>query len=362
MSRYALIMAGGQGTRLWPMSRRATPKQLLPFAHGGTSLFRTTLDRLERIFDPQNVYVIAGEDQLPPMREALGDVPEGNFIGEPSVRDTANAIGLGCAILAPKDPDGTVGVFTADHIIEPIDTFQHAVLAALNAVETHPDYLGTLGIKPRSAHPGLGYIHRGRPLGKTDVPTFEVKGFKEKPDQTTAEQYLASGEYYWNSGMFVWKLATIMAELRKHLPHNALLLEELASLFGKPDWPRRSRQVYDQLEKISIDFAVMEKAEKVLTVELDCHWADVGTWGELQNVTGLDESGNAVLADRLLAFDSKDNVVVSSQGDHLIATIGIKDLIVVHTPDATLICTKDQAQRIKELVSQLKIDFGEAYL
>jgi len=361
MDRYALIMAGGPGTRLWPMSRKSRPKQLLPFGPDGKSLLRASLDRLTDVFEYHNIYVIAGDAQLDAIHEDLPELPVENLIGEPEPRDTANAIGLGCAILAAKGTPGTVGVFTADHVIEPLDSFRRAVERALDAIESRPDYLGTFGIKPTWAHPGLGYVHRGEKLTDARPPVFNVREFKEKPDPATAEQYLASGEYYWNSGMFVWRTDTIIEHLKQFLPENAQLLIDLATDYGKPTWRERAGEVYGKLKKISIDFAVMEKAKRVLVVELDCQWADVGSWVELKNVADTDGAGNAVLAGELMIVDSNDNVVVSSDKGHLIATIGIKDLIVVHTEDATLICAKDQAQKIKDLVGKLDQQLAGKY-
>ncbi len=361
MSRYAVIMAGGPGSRLWPMSRKTHPKQLLPFGPGGKSLLRVSMERLLGPFTCEQIYVIAGADQLAAIAKELPELPVENLIGEPMARDTANAIGLACAILAEKDPDASIGVFTADHIIEPIDRFQDAVEAALTAIESNADYLGTFGVKPTWPHPGLGYIHRGDPIGGGDIPAFQVRRFKEKPDPATAEGYVSSGEYYWNSGMFVWKAATITAALEKLLPENYLQLATLARSVGSPDWDSLAFEVYENLEKISIDFAVMEKAEKVLVVELACNWADVGNWCELKTVTGEDDKGNATLADEVALIESNNNIIASSEKGHLIATIGVDDLIVIHTADATLVCAKDKAQKIKELVASLNADFGGRY-
>lgn len=361
MSRYAVIMAGGPGTRLWPMSRRARPKQLLPFGPGGKSLLRTSVERLEGLFAHDDIYVIAGQGQLAAIRNELPELPAENLIGEPCPRDTANAIGLACAILARKDPNATIGVFTADHIIEPRDLFQTAVDAAMQQIEARSEYLGTFGIKPSWADPGLGYVHRGEKLADGPVPAFDVKAFKEKPDTATAEAYLESGEYYWNSGMFVWKAETIVSQLKTFLPKNTAELEALAEHFGTSDFPSLASETYSRLEKISIDFAVMEKAKKVLVVELTCNWADVGNWSELKNVTGTDENGNATLAQMLLTIDCCDDILISSDKDHLLAVIGAKNLIVVHTPDATLICDKAQAQKIKELVARIEQEFAGKY-
>jgi len=352
--RYAVIMAGGSGTRLWPMSRSLRPKQLLKLSPDGKSLLQSSFHRLLGFFKPDNIFIIAAADHLAPIAEDLPEIPRQNLIGEPVGRDTANAVGLSAAVLVARDPDCTIGVFTADHLIEPVEQFQKAMQTAFCVVEKQPQSLATFGIKPSWAHTGLGYVHRGESSGSEPVPTYRVRGFKEKPDAATAERYILSGEYYWNSGMFVWKGSTILGLLKQHLPENAEKLIDLGRRFGQDGWDDLAKKIYPELKKISIDFAVMEKAPDVVVVELDCRWADVGSWTELKNVTGLDVDGNAVLAHSISTIDSKNNVIISSQDSHLIALIGVEDMIVVHTPDATLVCPKSQCQQIKDLVGRLE--------
>jgi len=354
---YAVIMAGGSGTRLWPMSRKGRPKQLLPLCPSGRSLLAETVARLEGLFEAERIFIIALADHLPPIAEALPRLPRENLIGEPCGRDTANAIGLAASILARKDPEATMGVFTADHLIEPVDAFQAALQAAYEQIDRQGHYLATFGIKPTWAHTGLGYIHRGSLLaqGQAERPAvYRVRAFKEKPKPRTARRYLASGEYYWNSGMFVWKVATILEQLGRHLPENAEKLRRLGQCYGQDDWAETAGEVYPTLKKISIDYAVMEKASDVMVVELPCRWVDVGSWTQLENVTGTDESGNALLGGEMVMLDCKKNVLVCEDEDHLLAAVGVEDLIVVHTARATLVCPKDQAQRIKDLVSLIE--------
>ena len=358
-------MAGGSGTRLWPMSRAGRPKQLLPICPSGRSLLAESVNRLEGLFAPEDIFIIARTDHIPAIAEQLGDLPGENLIGEPCGQDTANAIGLAAAVLGQKDPQACMAVFTADHLIEPVDGFQRALTVAFEQIQQHRQYLATFGIKPTWAHSGLGYIHRGKLIaaGSDDQPgVYAVKAFKEKPDDRTAKEYFQSGQYYWNSGIFVWKVCTILEHLETHLPQNAEKLISLGQSYGQDNWQEYAEKVYPTLEKISIDFAVMEKAQHVLVVELPCKWHDVGAWGQLENLTGKDEHGNATLADKLVTIDCKDNVLVCEQQDHLLAAVGIKDLIVVHTPDATLICPKDQAQRIKELVAAIQQRLSGKYL
>jgi len=354
-------MAGGAGTRLWPMSRANMPKQLLKLTPDGKSLLRVSIDRLLGLFDYGHIYIIAAENHIEPIAREIPELPAENLIGEPLGRDTANAVGLSAAILYAKYPQATMGIFTADHLIEPIDKFQNAIKQAYDTVEKYPEYLATFGIKPTWAHTGLGYIHRGELFTKESIEVYKVIEFKEKPDLKTAENYLASGQYYWNSGMFVWKLETILNQLKQHLPANAEKLIDLGKTYGQTDWKSQASDIYPTLEKISIDFAVMEKAKDVIVVELDAKWADVGNWTELKNITGLDETNSAVLADTLCRIDSHDNVIVSSDSNHLIGLIGVRDMIVIHTPDATLVCPKSESQKIKQLVAEIKDKYQDKY-
>jgi mannose-1-phosphate guanylyltransferase len=354
-------MAGGSGTRLWPMSRASQPKQLLRLCPDGSSLLQTSVNRLLGLFAYEDIYIIAAQHHLAAIAEDLPELPKKNLIGEPVGRDTANAVGLSAAILHARDPEAVMGIFTADHLIEPIENFQEAIRSAFDVLEKNPEYLGTFGITPTSPHTGLGYIHRGKKIKSNPTPVYQVQEFKEKPNLETAQQYLDSGEYYWNSGMFVWKVSTILDQLQTHLPENTEKLLTLGRNYGRDDWARLAGEIYPKLEKISIDFAVMEKAKQVMVVELGCRWADVGSWSELENITGRDEAGNAVLAKLVSLIESKDNVVISSEQDHLVALLGAEDMVVVHTADATLVCPLSYVQKIKDLVAHLDEQFGKKY-
>lgn len=362
MRRYAVIMAGGSGTRLWPMSREHLPKQLLALSPDGKSLLEKSIERLKGLFDPGDIYIISTRAHVKPIAERLAFLPKENLIGEPMGRDTANAIGLAASIIYNRDPDATMGVFTADHIIEPIDRFQGAVLTGYDIVEQNPEYLCTFGIKPKYPHTGLGYIHRAEIIKDGEFPVYRVGAFKEKPDQMTAERYVQSGEYYWNSGMFVWKVRSILDELTRHLPASADKLIKLGKEYGKDNWDTLADSIYPELEKISIDYAVMEKAEKVLVVEMPVNWADVGSWSELGKVIGKDSYGNAKLVDKFVGIDVREGIFVSAEREHLIAAIGVEDLIVVHTKDATLISRRDRAQDVKKIVEIIKEKFGKEYV
>jgi len=353
--RYAVIMAGGAGKRLWPLSRLGRPKQLLPLLNG-RSLLEIAVDRLSGLFESQNIFVITNQQYADQVAEALPKLPRENVVGEPTGRDTANAVALAAQLLAGKDEDATMAVFTADHVIRPVDAFGECVKTALDAAEQYPDALLTFGVPPTWPHTGLGYIHCGKTV--TDG-VYEVLGFKEKPPHQVARQYVESGKYYWNSGMFVWKISAIRDALGKFLPDSMDRLSAVSEAVRRgQDTAPILEQAYPELEKISIDFAVMEKAEKVMMIELRCEWLDVGSWPALENVTDLDEAGNVVVASNTTVLDSFRNIIVS-EDDHLIAVLGMDDCIIAHSTDATLVCNKADSQRLKELVGIIEgVDGG----
>ena len=355
--RYAMIMAGGSGTRLWPLSRAARPKQLLPLVEG-KSLLSIAVERLSGMFAPENIYIITGAEYAECVADALPNLPAENVVGEPEGRDTANAIALGVEILSAKDPDATMAVFTADHIIRPQEAFVECIEAACEAAEANDDALVTLGIRPTWPHTGLGYVHCGE---KVDG-AYNVLAFKEKPDHRSARRYVESGQYYWNSGMFIWKVTAIRNELARLLPHSLNALAPIGqAVRNGADYADTLAEVYPRLEKISIDYAVMEKAAKVLMIELGCEWLDVGSWPALSDVLTGDEAGNVVVADNAVILDGARNVIVT-EDDHLLAVLGVDDCVIVHSPDATLVCKKSDSQRLKELVVMLKQQYGGKFL
>lgn len=355
--RHAVIMAGGFGTRLWPLSRHKHPKQLLRIFEG-KSLLRRSFDRLAALLDPSQIYIITGRAYIDPMAEELPEMPRENLLAEPCARDTANAVGLAAHLLALKDPEGTMGIFTADHIIQPVDVFCETVKKGFEAAEKYDDALITFGIKPTSPHTGYGYVHRGQPL---DSGVYEVQEFKEKPDQPTAEQYLASGEYYWNSGMFAWRIPTIIDQFARHQPELVEGLAEVAAMMQDPAKAEAALERFSQQKKISVDFAIMETADRVATVEMPCDWLDVGSWTSVADVFDPDLAGNTRAASNVITLDAKNNIFVS-ESDHLIAAIGVEDLVVIHSDDATVVCRKDDAQRIKEMVEKVKEASGDKYM
>jgi mannose-1-phosphate guanylyltransferase len=366
--QYGVIMAGGSGTRLWPISRGDKPKQLLRVVHG-KSLLQVSYDRLRGILPPEQIFVCTASAHGPLVREDLPDLPADNILGEPTGRDTANAIGYTAAILKKRDPDAVCAVVTADHVIEPIDKFQAAVTTAFDVAAEYPKALVAFGIVPTFGHTGLGYIHRGDglPLKKGTKGAYKVLGFREKPDKATADRYAESGHYYWNSGMFVWRADTVLNELAIHLPDSYKGLSAIADAWGTSRQEAVLNEIYPTLKKISVDYAIMEPASQgkgkaiVAAVEMDVHWLDVGSWTSLAETLKTDEHNNAVDSSMSLFIDSDDNIVMSTDPDHLIATIGVSDMIIVHTPDATMVCPKNESQRVKDLVGKIKEKFGNRF-
>ncbi|MCK4624626.1 MAG: mannose-1-phosphate guanylyltransferase [Phycisphaerae bacterium] len=356
--RYAVIMAGGSGKRLWPASRENKPKQLIRLVDE-KCLMGMAMDRLAGLFEPEQIFVITSTAYAEEVRKCLPSLPTENVIGEPVGRDTANAIALAAELVAARDDNAIMAVFTADHIIRPEDEFRQCVEQACRTAEENTESLITFGIRPTFPHVGLGYIHCGE---KKDESAYCVRGFKEKPKHHTARYYVESGEYFWNSGMFVWKVGAIRDALKKFLPESvdALAPVGAAAKDGK-DITALLSEIYPKLPKISIDYAVMEKAEDVLMVELTCQWLDVGSWPAIADVVEPDEDGNAIVAPRSVVLDSNQNVIFSDE-EHLLAVVGMDDCIIVHTADATLICNKSDSQRLKELVDLIERKFGAEYI
>ncbi|MGE5612420.1 MAG: mannose-1-phosphate guanylyltransferase [Bacillota bacterium] len=365
---YGLIMAGGSGTRLWPLSRKDKPKQLLPLVQG-RSLLQLAYARLRGLLPPERIYVCTGADYADVVYANLPELPKGNLLGEPVGRDTANAVGFAAAVVQKKDPDAVMAIVTADHVIEPVATFQSALGLAFEVATELPNSLATFGIVPTHGHTGLGYIYRGDPLPLSSkrAGAYRVLAFKEKPDQATADRYVESGRYYWNSGMFVWRCDTVLRELSLHLPEAYKGLSRIAEAWGTPRQDAVLREVYPKLPRISIDYAVMEPASlnkgkaQVVTVEMPVDWLDVGSWPALAETLKIDDHDNAIDCEVCLLVDSDNNIIISHDPTHLIATVGLSDMIVVHTKDVTLVCPKREAQRVKEVVAKSKEKHGDRF-
>jgi len=361
---HAMIMAGGGGTRFWPRSRQVRPKQFLKFSSDRT-LLQGTVDRIAAQVPPERTWVLtSAQHRAEAVDQLRGMVPEAQVIGEPCGRDTAACIGVGAALVARTEPDATLIVMPADHLIEPEQEFRRAVHAADQFVGEYPDRLLTFGIVPSFPSTGYGYIRRGEPIGKRqEIAASRVLEFKEKPDSSTAEAFVSSGDYFWNSGIFVWKPATILQELRTHKPELHAIAERIASAWGTPRALDVFRDEYGKAEKISIDFAVMQdaaKAGRVVVVHTPYRWDDVGSWLALERHNPQDVDGNTIQA--LHAGVNTRNCVIVSDADHLVGTLGVSDLVIIQSGNATLITTRQGEADVKKLVDLIKANGQERFL
>ncbi len=360
---YAVIMAGGTGKRLWPLSRKDRPKQVLKLLDDQT-LLRCCFERLLLVFDERNILVLTNAGYADIVRENLPELPYNNVIAEPAVRDTAGAIGLAAAILERYNPQATMTIVTADQVIEPAETLQQAITDARTFVKANPEHLVTFGIKPTFPSTQLGYLDctGPAPCEGCSNELYKVHAFREKPDVETARKYLETGRFFWNSGMFIWKAGTILRLFERFLPDAIEPLYKIREAWDTPDQGAKLQEWFVKLPKISIDYAIMEKAEKVSAIQLDCRWLDLGSFAALADIVTSDEKGNVVVAAESLLLDCKDNIVVTEDKGHMIALIGLENMVVAHSPDATLVCRVDDTGRLKELLDHISDRGGERFL
>jgi mannose-1-phosphate guanylyltransferase len=357
---HALIMAGGGGTRFWPRSRQKRPKQFLTLA-GDRSLLQQALDRIEAQVPPQNTWVITGGMHKEEAGRQLATLPPDRIIGEPCGRDTAACIGLGAALIARQDPSAVMLVMPADHVIEPVQEFRRAVHVAEQMAQEHPAALITFGIPPSYPATGYGYIHRGTEVAnRQGIAVYRVQAFREKPKSDQAERFVASGEYYWNSGIFVWKAATILKALQERQPNVHAAIGRIAAAWSTADRESVLRREYEVLDRISIDYAVMEHAREVLAVQAPYRWDDVGSWLALERMHPQDADGNTVLA--LHAGLKTRGCVIVADAGRLIATVGVQDLLIIQDGDATLVADRREEGTVKQLVELLQKRGLEKYL
>ena len=349
--RFAVIMAGGRGERFWPASRLKQPKHLLPIVGDGPMLTQT-VERLDGVVPEENLFVITNQEQRDSILEIVpGLVPE-RVIAEPVGRDTAPAVALATLLVKSRNPDATFAMLPADAVIQPKGAFQADLIHAFQAAERE-DAIITIGVKPSYPATGYGYIHRGPAVLHVDeAPVYSVEKFVEKPCAQTAEEYVASGNYFWNAGIFLWRVSVIESQFKLHA-------EELWATVDKVEKGiNRGTELdflldthYPLMEKVSIDYAVLEKADRVLTVEASFNWDDVGEWAAIARHYLADQNGNVSKGGAFFQ-ESSDNIAFISE-DHLIAMYGVEDLIVVRTPNATLVCPKSRSQDIKNLVQKI---------
>ena len=359
---YAVIMAGGGGTRLWPLSRRLKPKQMLPLLEEHHTLFQTTVKRLEGLLSPDRIYVVTVAEQVDDLRAETPEIPADNFIVESAPRGTASVVGLAAVILRQRDPDAVMAVLPADHFIRNRDLFHLLIRVAVDVAEK--GYLVTLGITPAYAATGYGYIQRGEAIPERVIyPVYRVSKFKEKPDEQNAREMISTGDHSWNSGMFVWRADAILGEIDRQLPKLKSVLGMLAKGQTAGERAEILQRVWTTLENVTVDYGIMENADKVAVLPAGgLEWSDVGSWDSLFDVLLPDKNGNIVFSGNHIAEDTHQSLVYCNNTGRLIVTIGVDDLIVVDTNDVLLVCHKDHAQKVRKVVEDLKNTNQNTYI
>lgn len=349
---YAVIMAGGEGSRLWPLSRHSRPKQMVQLGNDRT-LFQVAVDRLRAVFPLERVYVVTVAEQAEKLRVQVPEIPEENYLLEPMPRGTASVVGLAAVALRKKNPQAVMAVLAADHLIQNVDYFRRLLLQGYRLAQD--GYMVTLGIRPTYPATGYGYVQRGARLYGYDFVAYEEKRFKEKPDLETARRFLEQGDHDWNSGMFIWGLDRIWEAMRAFMPDLVDKLNEIQAAWDTPSQNEVLNAVWPSIRPQTIDYGIMEKADRVAVLPAaDLGWNDVGSWESLFEVFSPNSDGNITLDADHLGVDTKNSLIVSDGTGRLIVTLDVEDLIVVDTDDALLVSSRKSAQRVKEVVNKLK--------
>jgi mannose-1-phosphate guanylyltransferase len=352
---YAVIMAGGGGTRMWPLSRKASPKQTLRIT-GETSLFQDSVARLDLVFPPERILVVTVAEQVELLREQCPMIPHWNFLIEPLPRGTASVVGLAALAIRSFDPDAVMAVVTADHFIGNKELFHQLLMAAKDVALD--EFLVTLGIEPTFPSTGYGYIQLGNELGTYNgLSVYRVARFKEKPDISQAVDMLKDGGHAWNSGMFVWRVQQIMDEFQMQMPKLYLALDDISKVWDSPKRDSVIARVWPSIKAETIDYGIMEGARNVAVISAKgLNWSDVGSWDSLFGLLSQDENGNIIVYDNHLGLDTRDSLIFvdNEKNDRLIVTIGLEGMILVDTGDVVLVCPKDRAQEVREVVNRLK--------
>lgn len=350
---YAVIMAGGGGTRLWPLSRKSRPKQMLALGQERT-LFQVAVDRLQGVFSPDRVYVVTVEEQSSGLQKQCPEIPPDNYLLEPMPRGTASVVGYAAAILGKRDPDAVMAVLTADHIIGNLKLFQQILIAAYQVAEEN--HLVTLGVTPTYPATGYGYTRQGELIGNyQELDVFQVLEFTEKPALSEAERMLSSGEYAWNSGMFFWRTEVILNEISRQMPELSSQLQGIVKAWDTPDQKNVLQKVWPDIKPETIDFGIMENAGEVAVIPASgLEWNDVGSWEALFDVLQADKDGNISQGGEHISLNTSGTLVYSAENPRTVVTIGAVNLIIVDTGDILLICNRDQAQEVRQIVKKLE--------
>lgn len=358
---YAVIMAGGSGTRLWPLSRQDRPKQSLVIADEKT-LYQHAVSRLEGLFPAERILIVTVADQVAQLSQQYPEIPEENYMIEPQPRGTASVVGLAAVALQARDPHGVMAILTADHLIRNDAHLRQLLKAAYGLAQQ--DFLVTLGITPTFPATGYGYIQQGERLGEHEgLAAYRVRKFKEKPDRPQAERLVSDGEHVWNSGMFAWKVDAVMAEFERQMPELYAKLIAIGRVWYTEDRAAILGTLWPTLQPQTIDYGIMEHAENVAVVpSVDLGWNDVGSWESVLNSLDADDAGNVIMQGSPLVIDTQGTLICGDAPDRLIVTIGVKDLVIVDTGNALLVCDRKEAQRVRDVVRQLKETGREDYL
>ncbi|MGJ3240794.1 MAG: mannose-1-phosphate guanylyltransferase [Anaerolineae bacterium] len=359
MKYVALILAGGGGTRLWPMSRQEKPKQMLPLVEQH-SMFKVSVDRLAPLFTPDRIFISTAEKYVEGLQAECPDIPAENFIAEPSARNNAAAVALAVTVIEKRYPDAVIAMLTADHHIGKIEVFRDVLETA--GLVAEQGKIVTLGISPAFPSTGFGYIQQGEKQGERNgFSYFEANRFTEKPDIVRATQFVASGQYSWNSGMFIWQAKTAMSEFERQQPEMYRLFKQLQPSVDSADYQTTLETMWENTPKISIDYAIMEGAENMVVIPIDIGWSDVGTWSSLYDILEQDKFGNCGKDnnEKRIILDTTETLIFS---DKLTVAIGVDNIIVIETDDVLMVCHKDRAQDVKQIVAYLNENDMKDYL
>jgi len=358
---YAVIMAGGGGTRLWPLSRKESPKQMLKLI-GERTMFQLAVDRLEGLFSPERILVVTVAEQAAGLQQQCPEIPVENYLLEPMPRGTASVVGMAAIELLRRDPDATMAILTADHYIEDVPMFQKLLLAARDVAQR--GNLVTMGIVPTFPATGYGYVQRGQALGEfRGKSAYHALRFKEKPDKVNAEKMIAGGDHYWNSGMFIWRVDRILETIRGLMPDLAGKLAEISEAWEAGDGDEVLKKVWPSIHPETIDYGIMEHAAQVAVLPAaNLGWNDVGSWDSLFDVLPADENGNIVVQARHFGLETESSLIFGSSKDRAIVTVGVRDHIVVDTGDVVFICPRSDAQKVRQLVNAFKESEWKRYL
>ena len=354
-----VIMAGGKGERFWPKSRINLPKQFLSLTDDGKSMIQHTVERVKNLVDIENIYVVTNEMYKNLVSEHIPDIPEANIIIEPAAKNTAPCIGLAAVHIAKKDTNSKMIILPSDHLIKFNEIFIDTLKIALDVVEKD-DNLATIGITPNYPETGYGYINftKGENF-KDSANVYEVLRFVEKPNLEKAKEYLTSGQYLWNSGMFVWKASTILKNFKEYLPEIYEGLQKIGESINTEEYEEVLRKEFPNLPSESIDYGIMEKAKNIYVIPGNFGWDDVGSWLSLERINKTNQDGN-VISGNVISIKTKNSIIQGNE--KLIATIGLDDIVIVDTEDVTLICHKNNSQEVKEIINNLRICNRNEYL